>query len=131
MRRLGLVFSAIVLVATMSFGQSKKVNLVSDINFEKLSNYLQLKQSQMNEVASINEFFSEQLAEASRASESRYDKKVHQAVYSNLKLMKGTLSEDQYRKYLTLINVTNNNNRLFSAGYGDTYLQRLMNNRIH
>ena len=122
MRRLGLVFSAIVLVATMSFGQSKKMNLVSDINFEKLSNYLQLKPSQMNEVASINEFFSEQLAEASRASESRYDKKVHQAVYSNLKLMKGTLSEDQYRKYLTLINVTNNNNRLFSAGYGDTYL---------
>ncbi|SKB86803.1 hypothetical protein [Macellibacteroides fermentans] len=122
MRRLGLIFSAIVLVATMSFGQSKKVNLVSDINFEKLSNYLQLKPSQMNEVASINEFFSEQLAEASRASESRYDKKVHQAVYSNLKLMKGTLSEDQYRKYLTLINVTNNNNRLFSAGYGDTYL---------
>lgn len=122
MRRLGLVFSAIVLVATMSFGQSKKVNLVSDISFEKLSNYLQLKQSQMNEVASINEFFSEQLAEASRVSESRYDKKVHQAVYSNLKLMKGTLSEDQYRKYLTLINVTNNNNRLFSAGYGDTYL---------
>lgn len=122
MRRLGLVFSAIVLVATMSFGQSKKVNLVSDINFEKLSNYLQLKPSQMNEVASINEFFSEQLAEASRVSESRYDKKVHQAVYSNLKLMKGTLSEDQYRKYLTLINVTNNNNRLFSAGYGDTYL---------
>lgn len=57
MRRLGLVFSAIVLVATMSFGQSKKVNLVSDINFEKLSNYLQLKPSQMNEVASINEFF--------------------------------------------------------------------------
>ena len=122
MRRLGLVFSAIVLVATMSFGQSKKVNLVSDINFDKLSNYLQLKPSQMNEVASINEFFSEQLAEASRASESRYDKKVHQAVYSNLKLMKGTLSEDQYRKYLTLINVTNNNNRLFSTGYGDTYL---------
>ena len=122
MRRLGLVFSAIVLVATMSFGQSKKVNLVSDINFEKLSNYLQLKPSQMNEVASINEFFSEQLADASRASESRYDKKVHQAVYGNLKWMKGTLSEDQYRKYLTLINVTNNNNRLFSAGYGDTYL---------
>ena len=122
MRRLGLVFSAIVLVATMSFGQSKKVNLVSDINFEKLSNYLQLKPSQMNEVASINEFFSEQLAEASRVSESRYDKKVHQAVYSNLKLMKGTLSEDQYRKYLTLINVTNNNYRLFSAGSGDTYL---------
>ena len=122
MRRLGMIMSAMVLVATMSFGQSSKVNLVSDINFEKLSNYLQLKPSQMNEVASINEFFSEQLAEASRVSESRYDKKVHQAVYSNLKLMKGTLSEDQYRKYLTLINVTNNNNRLFSAGYGDTYL---------
>ena len=32
MRRLGLVFSAIVLVATMSFGQSKKVNLVSSVD---------------------------------------------------------------------------------------------------
>lgn len=122
MRRLGMIMSAIVLVATMSFGQSKKVNLVSDINFEKLSIYLQLKPSQMNDVASINEFFSTQLSEAASASESRYDKKVHQAVYSNLKLMKETLSDDQYRKYLTLINVTNNNNRLFSAGYGDTYL---------
>ena len=84
MRRLGMIMSAMVLVATMSFGQSSKVNLVSDINFEKLSNYLQLKPSQMNEVASINEFFSEPLAEASRASESRYAKKVHQAVSRNL-----------------------------------------------
>ena len=122
MIRLGMIMSAMVLVATMSFGQSSKVNLVSDINFEKLSNYLQLKPSQMNEVASINEFFSTQLSEAASSSESRYDKKVHLAVYSNLKLMKETLSEDQYRKYLTLINVTNNNNRLFSPGYSDTYL---------
>lgn len=39
---------------------------------------------------------------------------MHQAVYGNLKLMKQVLTPDQYRKYVTLLNVTNNNNRALS-----------------
>jgi hypothetical protein len=121
MRRLSLVLSAIVLVAIMSFGQSQKVDLVSDINFESLSHYLQLKSSQVEEVAIINDYFNTQLEEASYASKSRFNKKVHQAVYGNLKLMKNALTKDQYRKYLVLINVANNNNRLFSKVNEETY----------
>ena len=64
MRRLSLVLSAIVLVAIMSFGQSQKVDLVSDINFERLSRYLQLKSSQVDEVAIINDYFNIQLEKA-------------------------------------------------------------------
>ena len=121
MRRLSLVLSAIVLVAIMSFGQSQKVDLVSDINFERLSRYLQLKSSQVDEVAIINDYFNIQLEEAWYASKSRFNKKVHQAVYGNLKLMKNALTKDQYRKYLVLINVANNNNRLFSKVNEETY----------
>lgn len=39
------------------------------------------------------------------------DKKMRQAVYGNLKLMKKVLTPEQYRKYVVLLNVTNNNNR--------------------
>ena len=42
------------------------------------------------------------------------DKKMRQAVYGNLKLMKKVLTPEQYRKYVILLNVTNNNNRTLS-----------------
>jgi len=34
---------------------------------------------------------------------------MEQAIYGNLKLMKETLTEDQYRSYLGLLNLTYNN----------------------
>ena len=37
------------------------------------------------------------------------EKKLLEAVYGNLKLMKEVLTQEQYRKYVTLLNVTNNN----------------------
>ena len=43
--------------------------------------------------------------------EKMRDKKMRQAVYGNLKLMKKVLTPEQYRKYVVLLNVTNNNNR--------------------
>ena len=49
--------------------------------------------------------------ESLRASEKMRDKKMRQAVYGNLKLMKKVLTPEQYRKYVVLLNVTNNNNR--------------------
>lgn len=42
---------------------------------------------------------------------------------ANLKLMKEALTADQYRKYVILLNVTNNNNRLTGAvTFTDIYL---------
>ena len=78
---------------------------------EKLSNYLQLSSYQANEVANINEYFLDMQGESLRASEKMRDKKMRQAVYGNLKLMKKVLTPEQYRKYVVLLNVTNNNNR--------------------
>ena len=51
------------------------------------------------------------------------DKKMYQAVYGNLKLMKKALSPDQYRKYVTLLNITNNNNRTLGVNtFPEVYL---------
>ena len=99
--------------ATMGFARENRNNVSKEpfaINFEKLSSYLQLSSSQANEVADINEYFLDMQGESLRASEKMRDKKMHQAVYGNLKLMKKVLTPEQYRKYVVLLNVTNNNN---------------------
>ena len=114
MRRLGMAVSAILLCATVGFARENRNNVSKEpfaINFEKLSYYLQLTPSLTGEVANINEFFLDKQRESLCASESQQQKKMHQAVYGNLKLMKKVLTPDQYRKYVTLLNVTNNNNR--------------------
>ena len=47
---------------------------------------------------------------------------MRQAVYGNLKLMREALNEDQYRKYVTLLNVTNNNNRMMEQPLPDVFV---------
>ena len=101
MRRLGMAVAAVLLCATMGFARENRNNVSKEpfaINFEKLSNYLQLSSYQANEVANINEYFLDMQGESLRASEK-------------LKLMKKVLTPEQYRKYVVLLNVTNNNNR--------------------
>ena len=117
MRRFGMAVAAILLCATVGFARENRNNVSKEpfaINFEKLSYYLQLTPSQTNEVANINEYFLDMQRASLRSSESKQQKKMHQAVYGNLKLMKQVLTPDQYRKYVTLLNVTNNNNRALS-----------------
>lgn len=117
MRRLGMAVSALVLCSTMSFANGSGDEVLRtpfSINFDKLSNYLQLSSYQANQVAEINDFFIEMQNESLRSSEKVRSKKMHNAVYGNLKLIKKVLTPDQYRKYVTLLNVTNNNNRALS-----------------
>ena len=112
MRRLGMAVAAVLLCATMGFARENRNNVSKEpFNFEKLSNYLQLSSYQANEVENINEYFLDIQGESLRASEKMRDKKMRQAVYGNLKLMKKVLTPEQYRKYVVLLNVTNNNNR--------------------
>ena len=108
MRRLGMAVAAVLLCATMGFARENRNNVSKEpfaINFEKLSNYLQLSSYQANEVANINEYFLDMQGESLRASEKMRDKKMRQAVYGNLKLMKKVLTPEQYRKYVVLLNV--------------------------
>ena len=37
---------------------------------------------------------------------------MKEALLVNMKLMKDALNEEQYRKYVTLLNITNNNNKI-------------------
>ena len=117
MRRLFMTVSVVLLCSSLSFahdfGKCAKKEPVA-INFEKLSNYLQLTAYQANEVANINDYFIDMQNESIRSCKTNREKKMRQAVYGNLKLMKKILTPEQYRKYVTLLNVTNNNNHVLS-----------------
>lgn len=124
MKRLGMAVVALFMCATMSFAQ--KPNLSREpfvVNTEKLSGYLQLTPNQVAEVANINEYFIDMQNRSVKASAKNQDKKMYEAVYGNLKLMKKALNPDQYRKYVTLLNITNNNNRVLGGNtLPDVYL---------
>ena len=107
MKRLVMAMSALLVSVTMSFAQESSLHKEPFVvNVGQLVSYLELRPSQINEVAMINDYFREK-----------------QAVFGNLKLMKKALSTDQYRKYVALINVTNNNNRMTSGlSFPDVYL---------
>ncbi len=126
MKRLGLAVAAVVMSATVSFAQSNEVKLSKEpfmVNTEKLSSYLQLTPGQYGEVAEINAYFIEKQNESIKSSSKLQSKKMYQAVYGNLKLMKKVLTPEQYRKYVVLLNVTNNNNRLMGIeAMPDSYL---------
>ena len=114
--------------ATMNFAKAQCVNENGNkepfaVEFGKLSSYLDLTPSQMDEVYDINEYFKGQQKESLSRDTKRQEERLQKAVYGNLKLMKSALSDNQYRKYVTLLNVTNNNNRLTGAvTFTDIYL---------
>ena len=76
----------------------------------------------MEEVLNINDYFVQEQRKFEQRPK-RQDERLQKAVYGNLKLMKEALTADQYRKYVILLNVTNNNNRLTGAvTFTDIYL---------
>ena len=112
MKRFGMAVAALLMCATMSFAQKPS-----------LSREPFVVCSQLDEVANINEYFIEMQNASVKASAKLQDKKMYQAVYGNLKLMKKALSPDQYRKYVTLLNITNNNNRTLGVNtFPEVYL---------
>lgn len=124
MKRLVMAMSALLVSVTMSFAQESSLHKEPFVvNVGQLVGYLELRPSQINEVAMINDYFREKQSESLRGSHKMRDKRMRQAVFGNLKLMKKALSTDQYRKYVALINVTNNNNRMTSGlSFPDVYL---------
>jgi hypothetical protein len=107
MKRLVLAAMAVICLSAGSFAAGKQpvTTWEGNINISKLSNYLKLSSAQTEEVANISVFFDEQMWRATRAKKNQ-GKMLQNAVYGNLKLMKQTLSPEQYAKYVKLINVT-------------------------
>ena len=88
MKRLGLTLVAALCLAASTFAagnQPTTAKWEGNINVNKLGKYLQ-----------------------SRATTAKKDKeaKLRNAVYGNLKLMRKTLSAEQYAKYAALMNLT-------------------------
>lgn len=75
------------------------------INKAKLTKYLKLSDDQNEQVSSICDFFE---LEMQRANSAKGDKneRIREAVYDNLKLMKKTLSTEQYDNYSRLMSMT-------------------------
>ena len=90
---------------------------------EQLDKYLDLTASQRDEVEQICAYFQEKQRESLKST-TRQEAKMEEAVYGNLKLMRKTLTTDQYRKYVMLLNATYNNNRLamLDKSLPDVYL---------
>ena len=107
MKRLFLSVAMILALTTVGFAQQNKLE-ISDWNMEarlpKLSRYLELNADQYDDVANAIEFFSDKMQSARYSKENRQIKYLNEAVYGNLKLMKSTLSQDQYKRYLRILN---------------------------
>ena len=128
MRKLIMAVAVLGMSATMNFAKAQCVNEYGNkepfaVEFSRLSSYLGLAPYQMEEVLNINDYFVQEQRKSLRKDLKRQDERLQKAVYGNLKLMKEALTADQYRKYVILLNVTNNNNRLTGAvTFTDIYL---------
>ena len=91
------------------------------IHFGQLSRYLDLKPSQRESVYQISDQFMAEQQEALGRGKARKEELMDRALQVNLKQMKEALNEEQYRSYVTLLNVTSNNQSL-SNNLTDSYL---------
>lgn len=124
MKRLAMVVAALMFSATICLTNARNVGKEPfSVEFTQLSSYLDLAPYQMDEVFGINEYFMETQQKSLSKDLKRQEARMRTALYGNLKLMKKALTEEQYRKYVALLNVTNNNNRLLGGiVFTDVYL---------
>ena len=109
MKRIGMILMTVICLSVSAFAagnQPVTEKWEAHINATKLSKYLSLDSEQTETVGTICEYFNEQMAKASRTKGDKRKEALHYAVYGNLKLMKKTLTEQQYGHYLRLLNVT-------------------------
>ena len=92
MRKLFMAVAILSISATVSFAKAQCVNENGNkepfaVEFGKLSSYLDLTPSQMDEVYDINEYFKGQQKESLSRDTKRQEERLQKAVYGNLKLM--------------------------------------------
>ena len=127
MRKLIMAVAVLGMSATMNFAKAQCVNEYGNkepfaVEFSRLSSYLGLAPYQMEEVLNINDYFVQEQRKSLSKDLKRQDERLQKAVYGNLKLMKEALTADQYRKYVILLNVTNNNRLTGAVTFTDIYL---------
>ena len=126
MKRIILAIVTLFASATISMASANNVKSISDPSqnnrTEQLSRALNLSPSQAEEVSIYNESLQNSLNETLLGETEAQPQMVKSAINNNLRLMKSTLDKEQYHKYVTLVNVTvNNNQRLADLGWQDIY----------
>jgi hypothetical protein len=126
MKRIILAIVTLFASATISMASTNNVKSISDPSqnnrTEQLSRALNLSPSQVEEVSIYNESLQNSLNETLLGETEAQPQMVKSAINNNLRLMKSTLDKEQYRKYVTLVNVTvNNNQRLADLSWQDIY----------
>lgn len=121
MKRLFLSVIMVLGLSTVCFSQNKQE--INDLNIEiplpKLARYLNLNSTQYNNVENAIDFFSDKMQSAKYSKGRRQIKNLNEAIFGNLKLMRSTLSQSQYKKYLQLINAELKNKDL------NTYIRNI------
>lgn len=121
MKRLFLSVIMVLGLSTVCFSQNKQE--INDLNIEiplpKLARYLNLNSTQYDNVKNAIDFFSDKMQSAKYSKGRRQIKNLNEAIFGNLKLMRSTLSQSQYKKYLQLINAELKNKDL------NTYIRNI------
>ncbi len=118
MKRMFLTVVA-VLGMTMAFAENEKLNTANSaeaynmsVNYASLSNCLGLSYDQAEAVEDIHSSFCAEMLNAANADAGERKEMVKKAVEKDLRYMRAVLTEDQYQKYLVLLNATFNNRGL-------------------
>ena len=112
MKRLFLVLIA-VMSMTMTFADNENTNSVNNVNaydmsvnVRKLGETLGLSYDQMESVGDVHRTFCGEMMVASQSKTDDRVKLVRKAVTKDLKYMHYILNNEQYHKYLALLNAT-------------------------
>ena len=107
-----MFFAIVFALGTMGITNAQEINGKFMAEFSKLNTYLGLESTQLNEVYEINNYFKEAQMNIKNRGNKSHEELMKEALLVNMKLMKDALNEEQYRKYVTLLNITNNNNKI-------------------
>ena len=118
MKRLFLVVVA-MLSMTMTFAENENTKSLNNteaydmtVNMKKLGQTLELSKDQIEAVAEIHKTFCAEMLFAAQYGKEERDVLVDKAIKKDLAYMDYILSKDQYRRYLTLLNITLSNRGL-------------------
>jgi hypothetical protein len=101
---------------TMSFAENEGMNTTEaynmTVNMKKLAQALNLSKDQVESVAEVHKTFSSEMLFAAQYGKDERTKMVDRAINKDLAYMNYILNQDQYRKYVMLLNVTLTNRGL-------------------
>lgn len=109
-----LILTVVALMSmTMTFAENESAANMNtteafnmNVNMSQLTKALSLSDDQIEAVSEIHKSFSAEMMFAAQYGKEERDKKVDKAISRDLAYMNYILNENQYRKYLMLLNVT-------------------------